>query len=96
MDSLASFEPTSLTRSKSLKKSKLIETGRVEKGESSNQNFSNSYEDFKYNVAHQVTFKILPLSNKNKTTEDIRQYCTECGTKTKSNFKFCPSCGNKL
>ena len=75
---------------------KSIETGRVEKGESSNQNFINSYEDFKYNVAHQITFKILPLSNKNKTTQDIRQYCTECGTKTKSNFKFCPSCGNKL
>jgi hypothetical protein len=96
MDSLGSFEPTSLTRSKSSKKSKSVETGRVEKGESSNQNFSNSYENFKYNVAHQVTFKILPLSSKNKTTQDIRQYCTECGTKTKTNFKFCPSCGNKL
>jgi hypothetical protein len=75
---------------------KSIETGRVEKGESSNQNFTNSYENFNYNVSHQVTFKILPLSNKNKTTQDIRQYCTECGTKTKSKFKFCPSCGNKL
>ena len=75
---------------------KSIVTGRVEKGESSNQNFTNSYDNFNYNVAHQVTFKILPLSNKNKTTEDIRQYCTECGTKTKTNFKFCPSCGNKL
>ena len=75
---------------------KSIETGRVEKGETSNQNFTNSYENFNYNVAHQVTFKILPLINKNKTTQDIRQYCTECGTKAKSNFKFCPSCGNKL
>jgi hypothetical protein len=79
-----------------IRSKKSIETGRVEKGVSSNQNFSNSYENFKYNVTHQVTFKILPLSNKNKTTEDIRQYCTECGTKTKTNFKFCPSCGNKL
>jgi hypothetical protein len=96
MDSFGDFEPPSVIRSKSPKKSKSIETGRVEKGVSSNQNFSNSYENFKYNVAHQVTFKILPLSNKNKTTEDIRQYCTECGTKTKTNFKFCPSCGNKL
>jgi hypothetical protein len=73
-----------------------VVTGRVEKGESSNQNFTNSYDNFNYNVAHQVTFKILPLSNKNKTTQDIRQYCTECGTKAKLNFKFCPSCGNKL
>jgi hypothetical protein len=79
-----------------IRSKKSIETGRVEKGESSNQNFTNSYDNFNYNVAHQVTFKILPLSNKNKTTEDIRQYCTECGTNTKTNFKFCPSCGNKL
>jgi glutamate dehydrogenase (NAD(P)+) len=29
-------------------------------------------------------FKILPLGNKNVTTEDIKHYCTECGIKTKS------------
>ena len=75
---------------------KSIETGRVEKGDTSKQNFTNSYQDFKYNTCHEIAFKILPLSTKNKTTEDIRQYCTECGTKTKTNFKFCPSCGNKL
>jgi len=75
---------------------KSIETGRVEKGDTSKQNFTNSYQDFKYNTCHEIGFKILPLSTKNKTTEDIRQYCTECGTKTKTNFKFCPSCGNKL
>jgi len=78
------------------KKSKSIETGIVEKGNESNQSFTNSYQDFKYNTCHEIGFKILPLSTKNKTTEDIRQYCTECGTKTKTNFKFCPSCGNKL
>jgi hypothetical protein len=75
---------------------KSIETGRVEKGEESKQNFTNSYQNFEYNVSHQISLKILPLSNKNKTTEDIKYYCTECGTKTKSKYKFCPSCGNKL
>lgn len=75
---------------------KSIETGRVEKGEKSKQNFQNSYETFNSFVSRQIVYKILPLSTKNKTTEDIRQYCTECGTKTKTNFKFCPSCGNKL
>jgi rRNA maturation endonuclease Nob1 len=75
---------------------KSIETGRVEKGDTSKQSFTNSYQDFKYNTCHEIGFKILPLSTKNKTTQDIRQYCTECGTKTKTNFKFCPSCGNKL
>jgi hypothetical protein len=75
---------------------KSIETGRVEKGEESKQNFTNSYQNFEYNVSHQISLKILPLSNKNKTTEDIKYYCTECGTKTKSKYKFCPSCGNKV
>jgi len=96
MDSLGDFEPSSVVRSKSSKKSKSIETGRVEKGDTSKQSFTNSYQDFKYNTCHEIGLKILPLSTKNKTTEDIRQYCTECGTKTKTNFKFCPSCGNKL
>ena len=73
-----------------------IETGRVEKGEESKQNFTNLYQNFEYNVSHQISLKILPLSNKNKTTEDIKYYCTECGTKTKSKYKFCPSCGNKV
>jgi hypothetical protein len=79
------------TRSK-----KSIETGRVEKGGKSNQNFQNSYEEFNSYTSHQILYKIQPLTTKNKTSQDIRQYCTECGTKTKSNFKFCPSCGNKL
>lgn len=79
-----------------IRSEKSIETGRVEKGDKSKQTFTNSYQEFNYNVEHQITFKILPLGVKNKTTQDIRQYCTECGTKTKTNFKFCPSCGNKL
>ena len=75
---------------------KSIETGRVEKGEKSKQNFTNSYQNFEYNVSYQISLKILPLSNKNKTTEEIKYYCTECGTKTKSKYKFCPSCGYDL
>lgn len=73
-----------------------IETGRIEKGNSSNQNFSNSFENFSYSVSKYYDFKILPLSQKNKGIEDIRYYCTECGFKVRMTFKFCPSCGNKL
>ena len=76
--------------------SNTIETGRVEKGEKSKQQFTNSYQNFEYNTSHQISLKILPLGTKNKTTDDIKHYCTECGTKTKSKYKFCPSCGNKL
>lgn len=85
-----------LLSGKSKKKSQSVETGRVEKGEKSNQNFTNSYEQFNYHTSHIVKFKILPLSTKNKNVEEIRHYCTECGTKMKKNYKFCPSCGNKL
>jgi hypothetical protein len=84
------------TNTSSLSLSKNIDTGRVEKGEKSNQNFQNSYEEFNSYTSHQISYKIQPLSTKNKTSQDIRQYCTECGVKTKPNFKFCPSCGNKL
>jgi hypothetical protein len=90
-ETTTTHKPNSNIRSK-----KSIETGRVEKGEKSNQKFTQSYENFDYFVSHQVSLKILPLSNKNKTVDEIKQYCTECGTKTKSKYKFCPSCGNKL
>ena len=76
--------------------SNTIETGRVEKGQKSKQQFTNSYNNFEYNVSHKISLKILPLGTKNKTTDEIKQYCTECGIKTKSKYKFCPSCGNKL
>jgi hypothetical protein len=79
-----------------ISKKKSIETGRVEKGDKSNQNFTNSYEQFYYHTSHTIKFKIQPASTKNVSVEEIRQYCTECGTKTKKNYKFCPSCGNKL
>jgi hypothetical protein len=73
-----------------------IETGRVEKGDKSDQSFTNSYENFNYHTCHTVKFEIMPLSTKNKNVEEIRQYCTECGTKVKKNYKFCPSCGNTV
>lgn len=77
-------------------KNQSIETGRIEKGENSNQSFSNSYQDFEYYTSKVVQYKMLPSSTKNKMVEEIRQYCTECGSKIKKNFKFCPSCGEKL
>jgi rRNA maturation endonuclease Nob1 len=84
------------TSSNTLYLNNTIETGRVEKGDKSNQQFTNSYQNFEYNVSHQISLKILPLDNKNKTTDDIKHYCTECGSKAKKSHKFCPSCGNKL
>ena len=81
-------------RSKKSKKS--IETGRVEKGGNSDQTFTNSYQNFEPYTTNVVEYKILPISIKNTTVEEIRQYCTECCVKIKKNYKFCPSCGNKI
>jgi len=79
-----------------IRSKKSIETGRVEKGEKSNQKFKTSYEKFNYYTSHEISFKLLPFSNKHKTVDEMKHYCTECGTKTKSKYKFCPSCGNDL
>lgn len=84
------------TTSSAFYASKTIETGRVEKGEKSDQSFVNSYASFVPHTCHKIELKILPLGNKNTSFDEIRQYCTECGTKVKKNYKFCPSCGNKI
>jgi len=78
------------------KKSKSIETGRVEKGDESDQSFTNSYEQFNYHTSHTIKFKIEPASTKNIEVDEIRNYCPECGKKQKKEHKFCPSCGTKL
>jgi hypothetical protein len=77
--------------------SRKIETGTVEKGDSSKQSFKTSSRNFQYSSFYNVEWKILPKSQQPITSKDLQQYCTECGTKIiKSTFKFCSNCGNKL
>jgi hypothetical protein len=80
---------------KSLTKS--IETGRVEAGSSSDQKFEYVNKSFDYYAFHTVECKLITVSKKINTAEDInvKRYCTNCGTKQKPEFKFCPSCGKK-
>lgn len=74
-----------------------IETGRVEKGEKSNQEFTSTTGDFSYFSENSVEYKLLPESAKPVEISKIRNYCTECGTRMKKEtWKFCPVCGNKL
>ncbi len=73
-----------------------IETGRVEKGGESNQEFGVSYEMFNTYVSWTKEWKILPFSAKNITTKDLIKKCSGCGTKVKDNYKFCPQCGNQV
>jgi hypothetical protein len=73
-----------------------VETGRIEKGARSNQNFSTYYGSFNSYYTYVTEFKLLPVSQKPLEVKDLAEYCTECGAKNKKNWKFCPSCGNKF
>jgi hypothetical protein len=78
------------------KKSKSLETGRVEKGGSSKQSFSTVDKDFNSWTVSKSVWKILPESVKPYESKDIKVYCTECGSKRKKDsHKFCPNCGTK-
>jgi hypothetical protein len=80
-----------------LLKSKSIETGRVEQGSTSEQKLQTVDMKFNSYPFHTVKYKLLPVSQKVNTTEDIKvaMYCTNCGTKQKPTNKFCPICGTK-
>lgn len=89
-------KPRNITASLGIKKNK-IETGKVEMGSDSNQTFK--YVDKQFNLLpfHTIEYKLLPISQKVNTTEDIsiRRYCTLCGTKATKGDNFCSKCGNK-
>lgn len=73
------------------------ETGRVEKGSSSNQNFSSVFMEFENYPCATVYMQILAESNKPAEISDLRNYCSGCGTRMKKQtWKFCPSCGTKI
>jgi len=73
-----------------------VETGIIDKGEKSDQHFVNSNRSFLHHTDSIVTWKILPMSQKVYQSDDIKNYCTECGAKVKkASYKFCPHCGTK-
>jgi len=85
------------TRSFGRKLSKSIETGRVEKGSHSSQEFVTVDMDFEYFASTKVLWKLLPMSQKMYTSDEIKRFCPSCGTKMKkSSWKFCPNCGEEV
>lgn len=73
-----------------------IETGRVEKGEESDQKFEDGYGTFGSWASYTTTVQIIPLSQKPVETQEIRSYCTGCGSRIKKQtWKFCPNCGTE-
>ena len=76
---------------------KSLETGRVEKGDHSNQTFGTDYTVYNSYYSWKSTWKILPVSLKHITKEDINVFCTGCGARRKkTSHKFCPHCGTRF
>ncbi len=79
------------------KKSKSIETGRVEKGSSSNQEFNSVNKNFNSWSVSTSVWKLLPESQRPVEKRDLIEKCPKCSTKLKkSSWKFCPECGHQL
>jgi hypothetical protein len=74
-----------------------IETGRVEKGGSSDQSFKTVDKTFLPYTCSTSIWKILPMSQKVYDKQELKVYCTNCRKKRKKDSdKFCSSCGNKF
>jgi len=73
-----------------------IETGRIEKGESSSQSFSVVDMEFESHCLSSIIYHLLPESQKPIETKEIKCFCSECGKKAKDKDKFCSGCGTKL
>jgi hypothetical protein len=74
-----------------------IETGRVEKGGSSDQSFKTVDKTFNLFTCSTSIWKILPISQQVFEKQDLKVYCGNCGKKRKKDSdKFCSSCGNKF
>lgn len=83
--------------SRKLSKSILKETGRVEKGEKSDQRFKSVDIQFDTFTFHTIIYHLKPMSEKNSYVKEVREYCTQCGYRLRNDrWMFCPKCGEKL
>jgi len=74
-----------------------IETGRVSEGSKSDQRFITIDIDLESFPFRTETLKILPYSRKPYTVNDAKKiYCSNCGHKLNTKFKFCPYCGAEI
>ena len=92
-----SIPDTNYTSSIGIPDEMICETGRIETGSQSTQEFNNVNMDFEYFPFITEKIKLLPISQKPFTPNDLHKiYCPECGRKLKSTYKFCPFCGSKI
>lgn len=74
-----------------------LETGRIEKGEISNQRLKNINMNFVSTAFHTIEYKLMPYSTMNRTIGEVRQYCTCCGYRLRNDkWSYCPKCGEKI
>lgn len=74
-----------------------LETGRIEEGRHSNQEFNSVNKDFEYYPTHTEIIRLLPPSRKLVTSGDLKKrWCHNCGRKLSQKYKFCPFCGTKI
>lgn len=74
-----------------------VETGRISEGGHSNQEFDYVNMSFDSWAFATETIHILPKSTKPVQSSDLQKvYCTNCGRKIKTKFKYCPYCGNEV
>lgn len=91
------YPETSAATSISMPNKMICETGRIETGSSSKQEFDNVNIDFEYFPFVTEKIKLLPMSQKPFFVTDLQKvYCPECGRKLKTQYKFCPYCGTEI
>ena len=84
-----------------------VETGRIESGNKSNQDFYVTHKQFETFPMSVVSYHILPKSQKKNDAyikpksyimadeSQFRAYCNNCGRRVKKGWQFCPGCGQK-
>lgn len=80
-----------------VRSAKTVETGRIGKGEKSEQEIDKVEVFFEHLPEFEAQLNILPESQKSSyVSSEIRSYCTGCGTRVRSRWRFCANCGEQV
>lgn len=94
ISSKATYDTNPLRSARSVEPNKM-ETGRVERGSESDQRFRFVNKEFNTWASNKVVYHIYPTSQKERTIDDVRVYCSNCGRRVRDGENYCPQCGKK-